>query len=82
LTTSASMAAQAILLATNFVLARILRPDDFGLVAMVLPILGFVWLLQEFGISLATVQKKTLTSQESSFAFWLNVPAPSWRGAH
>jgi O-antigen/teichoic acid export membrane protein len=60
-------------LGTLAVLARLLAPGDFGLVAMVLAIAGVATLLGDFGLSLAAVQAAELTHQQRSTLFWLNL---------
>ena len=69
----ANVGSQGILLLSTLVLARILTPAHFGLLAMILPILGFVTMIQQLGTSAATIQKKALTTEESSVIFWLNL---------
>ena len=54
-------------------LARLLHPVDYGLVAMVAPIFGFVMMLQDFGLTQATVQKRDITAEQVSTMFWLNL---------
>ncbi len=58
---------------TTVLLSRILKPEDFGLIAMVAPVLALALLLQEFGLSAAAIQKTTLSITESSSLFWLNL---------
>lgn len=55
------------------VLARLLEPTDFGLVGMVTAITGILSLFKEFGLSLATVQRETITHEEISGLFWINI---------
>jgi O-antigen/teichoic acid export membrane protein len=55
------------------ILARMLAPEDFGLVAMVTAITGFIGLFRDMGLSLATIQKPTITHREVSTLFWINV---------
>lgn len=55
------------------VLARLLRPEAFGLVAMVAVIVAFLELFKDFGLSAATVQRDTLTHGDVSALFWVNV---------
>src|SRR5271165_5127433 len=43
------------------ILARLLFPKDFGLVGMVTAATGFIGLFRDAGLSLATVQRDTLT---------------------
>ncbi|ALZ99141.1 lipopolysaccharide biosynthesis protein [Corynebacterium glutamicum] len=54
------------------VLARLLNPDDFGLVAMMGVFVALGNLLRDFGMPMATLQAKDLTRQEASNAFWIN----------
>lgn len=60
-------------LASTILLARILSPHDFGLVAMVLALVGFAPMLIDFGTSEASTQKTHITQTEISSLFWLNV---------
>lgn len=55
------------------VLARLLTPEAFGLVAMVTGVLGIAELIRDFGLSSASIQARTLTDEERSNLFWLNV---------
>lgn len=54
------------------VLARLLTPEDFGLIGMVAIIIGFAAMFKDAGLSLATVQKDHITSDQISTLFWLN----------
>ncbi|WP_380872516.1 lipopolysaccharide biosynthesis protein [Sphingomonas sp. DBB INV C78] len=56
-------------------LARLLMPSDFGLVAMVLPLISAIQLLNDLGLSAATVQRKTVTHEQLSGLFWVNTVA-------
>jgi PST family polysaccharide transporter len=60
---------------TTIVVARVLAPIEYGVSAMVAPIMAFIYLAQDFGFSVTTVQQPTLRSEESSAMFWLNVGA-------
>lgn len=60
-------------LASTVLLARLLSPYDFGLVAMVLALTGFGPMLIDFGTSEACSQKTIITPVEISALFWLNV---------
>ncbi|MCH6257878.1 lipopolysaccharide biosynthesis protein [Puniceicoccaceae bacterium K14] len=55
------------------VLARLLMPEDFGLIAMTASILAFVYLLQDAGLAMATVQKDEVNHEQVSTLFWLNL---------
>jgi PST family polysaccharide transporter len=54
------------------VLGRLLGPAQFGLVAMVAPILGFVSTLNDMGFSQAIVQKEDISARQISGLFWIN----------
>jgi len=56
-------------------LARILEPQEFGLVNMVTAVTGILTVLKDAGLSLATVQRATVTDEQLSTLFWLNVLA-------
>ncbi|MGA4689315.1 lipopolysaccharide biosynthesis protein [Rhodococcus sp. AB351] len=53
-------------------LARLLFPEDFGLVAMVAAILGIAEVLRDFGLSAAAIQAKNLTDGQRTNLFWIN----------
>ncbi|MEZ5329500.1 MAG: lipopolysaccharide biosynthesis protein [Verrucomicrobiales bacterium] len=55
------------------VLARLLQPGDFGVVAMVTSITSFVYILGEGGLSIATVQSREISNAQVSALFWINV---------
>jgi O-antigen/teichoic acid export membrane protein len=55
------------------VLARLLDPKDFGLVAMVTAVTGVYQLFTSAGLSSATIQKDTITDNQISTLFWINV---------
>src|SRR5277367_1331534 len=55
------------------ILSRLLPPSDFGLIAMVGPVYGFVLLFQDLGLSQATIQKPQLNHDEVKAFFWINV---------
>ena len=57
----------------TIVLARLLRPEAFGLVAMVAVIVAFLELFRDFGLSAATVQRENITHADVSALFWVNV---------
>ena len=55
------------------VLARLLLPEDFGLMALVTIVIGFVQTYTDMGISGAIVQRQDATVQQLSSLFWLNI---------
>lgn len=63
----------AITMVTIAIIARILTPEDYGLVAMVLSVSAFFMLFSDFGLSLVTVQRPKITQEQLSTLFWINV---------
>jgi O-antigen/teichoic acid export membrane protein len=55
------------------ILARLLDPKDFGLVAMVTAVTGILVLFRDAGLSTATVQRTTITDRQISTMFWINL---------
>jgi PST family polysaccharide transporter len=64
---------QTVQLAVTILVARLLGPGDFGVVAMALALTGSVAILGDFGISAVVIQKPTLSRDFLSTVFWLNV---------
>jgi len=58
---------------STVVLARLLTPRDYGLIAMVTAITGFFGMFKNLGLSLATIQKPEINHAQVSNLFWLNV---------
>ena len=54
------------------VLARLLAPEDFGLVAIVTVLTSFAPLLIDFGLGDATAQRRKITRSQVSSLFWLS----------
>ena len=57
----------------TMVLARLLAPADYGLLAMAQPVLGIVDSLSNMGLETATVQRQAFNSEEASAIFWLSL---------
>lgn len=55
------------------ILARILEPEDFGLVAMVTAFTGVLHLFRDFGLATAAIQRTSITNQQISTLFWINL---------
>lgn len=68
--------AQAIKMAVQFlsvvVLARLLAPEDFGLVASVGPIVAFVGLFQNLGLQQAVIQRGEIDQRQLNQVFWVS----------
>jgi PST family polysaccharide transporter len=58
---------------STVVLARILTPADFGLVAMVTAITGLGQAFADLGLSQATIQREDVNHHQVSTLFWINV---------
>jgi len=59
--------------ASMLILARLLLPTDFGLVGMVTAFTGFLSLFRDCGLSMAAVQRATITDAQTSTLFWINL---------
>lgn len=55
------------------VLARLLSPEDFGLMALVTLVIGFTQVYADAGLGSAVVQRQNATPEERSSLFWLNI---------
>ncbi|CAD0323741.1 lipopolysaccharide biosynthesis protein [Xanthomonas hortorum pv. vitians] len=53
-------------------LARLLTPYDYGLMAMVTAIVGAAEILRDFGLSAAAVQAKHVSREQRDNLFWIN----------
>jgi PST family polysaccharide transporter len=60
-------------LVSTMILARLLTPRDFGLVAMVTTVTGFLRVFKDAGLSIATVQRERITHAQVSNLFWINI---------
>ena len=55
------------------VLARLLTPTEFGLVAMVTSITRFISMFNDAGLGMATVRQKGIDHSQISTLFWINL---------
>ncbi len=62
----------ALQIVAAIVLARLLAPEDFGLVAIVTVLTSFAPLLIDFGLGDATAQRSKITRSQVSSLFWLS----------
>ena len=65
-------AGAALTLVSTVVVARLLTPTDYGLIAMVAVVTGFGMLLMDAGLSIAAVQARELSQAQKSALFWVN----------
>ncbi len=70
---SAQGANFAVGIGSLMVMARLLGPADYGLVGMVTAVTGILGLFRDFGLSAAAVQRPSLTNDEASTLFWINI---------
>ena len=59
--------------ASTIIVARLLSPQDYGLVGMVVVLISFLGLFQYLGLPAATVKWKELSHAQVSTLFWVNV---------
>jgi O-antigen/teichoic acid export membrane protein len=57
------------------VLARYLEPTDFGLMAILMVVIGFSQAFMDMGISNAIIHYKNITHSQLSSLYWLNILA-------
>jgi PST family polysaccharide transporter len=67
------MGRQGTQLLTTVILARLLSPSDFGLLAMAMVVMGFINIFKDLGTSAAIIQQKELSKVLLSSIFWVNV---------
>ena len=60
-------------LVNTAILARLLTPEDYGLVALVGIVVGFFNLFRDAGLATATIQQKEINLGQISTLFWLNL---------
>jgi O-antigen/teichoic acid export membrane protein len=58
---------------SHIVIARLLTPDDYGVIGMVTVFSGFATLLLDFGLGSALIQNQQVTQRALSSVFWFNV---------
>lgn len=60
-------------MAATIVMARLLTPGDYGLIAMVVVLTNYMTMFKDMGLSLATVQRAEISHEQVSTLFWVNV---------
>ncbi|MEX1199539.1 MAG: lipopolysaccharide biosynthesis protein [Methylophaga sp.] len=55
------------------ILARLLKPESFGLVAMIVALFGIGEIIRDCGLSTAAIQARELTHKQASNLFWANL---------
>ena len=55
------------------ILARLLAPEDYGLIGMATVVVGFVQYFKDLGLSAATIQRSEINHKQVSTLFWINL---------
>ncbi len=63
----------AIQLGSQVILARLLFPAEYGLIAMAYPVIAFLQVFNDIGLGQAVVQRPTLVQEQVSALFWVNI---------
>jgi PST family polysaccharide transporter len=63
----------AVSIVATAIMARLLTPNDYGLIGMVAVVTVFVSMFKDLGLSLATVQRAEINYEQISTLFWVNV---------
>lgn len=71
-TMAGQVARIVIQLVSVIILARLLSPHDYGLLAMVMAVVAVADVFRDFGLSSAAIQAKTLSTRQRDNLFWLN----------
>ncbi len=58
---------------TSIILARLLAPEDFGLLGMALVFTGLIAIFNDMGMGSAIVQKQNLNQNNITSIFWFNI---------
>lgn len=72
-TTLATVVSSVLQVVQLAVLARFLEPSDFGLMAIVMVVIGFSQAFLDMGISNAIIHKQDISLRQLSTIYWVNV---------
>jgi O-antigen/teichoic acid export membrane protein len=73
ITSIAQVLKEILTIGSTVILARLLTPQDYGMIAMVVAVTGFVGLFKDMGLSMATVQRPEISHEQVSTLFWVNM---------
>lgn len=59
----------------TLVLARLLRPEDFGLMALIVLVIGIGMRVVDLGLTSAIIQKPEVSQEQFSSVYWLSMAA-------
>src|SRR5947209_5757989 len=68
----ARVGSQVVQFAASLVLARLIDPSAYGLVAIVWTFTGFAFLFSDLGLGASLVQASRITDRDASTAFYIN----------
>lgn len=71
--TASQVVRQVLQVVTNIVLARLLAPQDFGVMGMAMIAVGFINMFKDLGTSAALIQNAAPSDRLKSTIFWLNL---------
>ena len=74
-TTASTVATTSLYFLRLAILARLLSPQDFGLMAMIMVVIGFAQAYADMGISNAIIYRQDATRGQLSSLYWLNIMA-------
>lgn len=66
-------ARQVVQFGVSIILARLLTPEDFGVIAILIFFSSFSTVFLQSGLSVALIQRQTTTHEEETAFFWLNL---------
>jgi len=72
-TTLAAIIIGVLQLSQLFILARLLSPSEFGIIAIIMVIVGFSQIFMDMGISNGIIHKQDVTHKQLSTLYWLNI---------
>jgi O-antigen/teichoic acid export membrane protein len=72
-TVAAQAACFILQMGSTMVLARLLTPSDYGLMAMVMVLTNALNVFRDGGLSAGTVQKASITHEQVSTLLWINI---------
>jgi len=72
---AAQVARQVLQFFIGVILARLLSPQEFGLIGMIIVFISFANLFSDLGLGAALIQKLDLEQRHLSSVFWVNIAA-------
>ena len=70
--TIVNVLSQFLAIVVNIVLARLLMPEDFGLVALTMTYIGFITLFTNMGFGSSIIHESETSQKQLSSIYWLN----------